>query len=103
MYTRYVKFFGTMYVQHDLSAEQHFNPVSTDRTFYPMLCDIKNHICKAKKALELTKLDQENLRLKMDSEDWKQSFPSSNFYFRLYVKDDKRELCAGPALQIVEP
>ena len=48
------------YVQHDLSAEQHFNPVSTDRAFYPMLYDIKNHICMAKKALELSKLDQEN-------------------------------------------
>ena len=50
-----------------------------------MLCDIKNHVCKAKKAFELSKLDQENLRLKM--EDWKQSSPLSNFYFRPYIKD----------------
>ena len=72
------------YVQHDRSVAT-LNPSTTDRAFYPMLCDIKNHVCKAKKAFELSKLDQENLRLKM--EDWKQSSPLSNFYFRPYIKD----------------
>ena len=80
------------YVQHNISVEHNLNPLPTDRAFYPMPCDIKNHICKTKKALELSKLDQENLRLKM--KEWKQSSPSSNFYFRPYVKkdDNKGEL-----------
>ena len=49
------------YVQHNISVEHNLNPLPTDRVFYPMPCDIKNHICKTKKALELSKLDQENL------------------------------------------
>ncbi len=49
-----------------------------------MPCDIKNHICKAKRALELSKIDQENLRLKV--EEWKKSSPSSSHFFRPYVQ-----------------
>ena len=57
------------YVQHTIPVELNLTPSLTDRAFYPMPCDIRNHISKAKKALELSKLDQENLRLKI--EDWK--------------------------------
>ena len=44
---------------------------------------IRNHISKAKKTLDLSKLDQKNLRLKI--EDWKCP-PSANHFFRSYVK-----------------
>ena len=47
------------YVQHTISTELNLTPSVTDRSFYPMPCDIRNHISKAKKALELSKLDQE--------------------------------------------
>ena len=72
------------YVQHTISTELNLTPSVTDRSFYPMPCDIRNHISKAKKALELSKLDQENLKLKI--EDWKRSSPSSNHFFRPYIK-----------------
>ena len=49
-----------------------------------MPCDIRNHISKAKKALELSKVDQENLKLKI--EEWKRSSPTSNHFFRPYIK-----------------
>ena len=37
--------------------------------YYPTIRDLRNHIYKAKKALELSKLDQENFKLK--TEEWK--------------------------------
>ena len=39
--------------------------------------DIRNHISKAKRALELSKYDQENLRLKI--EEWKKQTHSHHF------------------------
>ena len=45
---------------------------------------IKNHVGNAKRALELSKLDQENLRLKI--EEWQKDCPESTHYFRPYVK-----------------
>ena len=50
--------------------------------------DLKNHIYKAKRALELSKLDQHNLKLKL--QEWESSHPDSTFYFRLYVTKDKQ-------------
>ena len=50
-----------------------------DRAFYPLHEDIRNHVSKAKKALELSKFDQQNLQLKI-----KASNPDSSFFFRPY-------------------
>ena len=72
------------YVQQTISTELSLTPSLTDRSFYPMPCDIRNHISKAKKALELSKVDQENLKLKI--EEWKRSSPSSNHFFRPYIR-----------------
>ena len=57
-------------------------PVPGDRAFYPLHEDIRNHVSKAKKALELPKLDQRNLQLKL--EEWKVSNPDSSFFFWPY-------------------
>lgn len=72
------------YVQHTVSVELNIAPSLSNRAFYPMPCDIENHVSKAKKALQLSKLDQENLRLKI--EEWRKSSPSSSHYFRPYIK-----------------
>jgi hypothetical protein len=48
-------------IKQELGAE----PEVTNRAFYPTSSHICNHIFKAKQALELSKLDQENLRLKI--------------------------------------
>lgn len=81
------------YVKHNLQDEHGISPHSSDRTFHPLPVDIKNHVDNAKQALELSKLDQENLCLKIQS--WKKS-PDSLHHFRPYVKshqthDDKSE------------
>ena len=60
-----------------------------DRAFYPLLEDIRNHVSKAKKALELSKFDQQNLQLKI--EEWKASSPHSSFFFRPYKSNPDTE------------
>ena len=57
-------------------------PMPGDRAFYPLHEDIRNHVSKARKALELSKFDQQNLQLKI--EEWKASHSNSLFYFRPY-------------------
>jgi len=52
------------YVNSVLCAQ---NPPSPDdRAYFPVPRDLRNHIYKAKKALELSKFDQHNLKLKTD-------------------------------------
>jgi len=46
------------YVTHNLPQELGITPLSTERAFYPMPHDIKNHIGNAKSILELSKFDQ---------------------------------------------
>lgn len=68
------------YVDNILSKEVGKKPVAGDRAFYPLNEDIRNHVSKAKRALELSKYDQENVRLKI--EEWKKDAPQSSFFFR---------------------
>lgn len=60
-----------------------FKPKLHDRAYYPSITDIKNHVYQAKRALELSKMDQENLRLKI--EQWKHD-SNSTFFFRPFIK-----------------
>ena len=53
------------YVKHNLQGEHGISPHSSDRAFHPLPVNIKNHVDNAKQALELSKLDQENLHLKI--------------------------------------
>lgn len=64
-------------------------PTPGDRAFYPLLEDIRNHVSKAKKALELSKFDLQNLQLKI--EEWKASSPHSSFFFRPYKSNPDTE------------
>ena len=56
-----------------------------DRAYYPIICDIRNHIYKAKQALDLSKFDQENLKLKIKS--WEKE-ERLKFYFRPFIKSE---------------
>ena len=51
-----------------------------NNAFYPSNKDIKNHIYRAQANLRMSKLDQENLLIKM--KEWETKSPSSNFHFR---------------------
>lgn len=73
-------------------------PHPYDRAFYPLKQDIANHISQAKRAIDLSKFDQENLHLKV--EEWKRANPKSSFYFRPFGRgktlgpgDSKCEPC----------
>ena len=49
------------YVDNFLVKELSMQPHPHDRAFYPHNDDIRNHVHRAKRALDLSKLDQENL------------------------------------------
>ena len=68
------------YVQHNKQSEHGITAHSSDRAFHPLPVDIKNHVDNAKQALELSKLDQENLHLKIQV--WKKKSPESLPYIK---------------------
>ena len=72
------------YTDNELAKKLGFKPNEHDRAFYPDIMDIKNHVYRAKRALELSKLDQENLRLKVN--EWAANDTENNFYLRPYVE-----------------
>ena len=76
------------YVMHDLCRESPPNP--NDRAYFPIDNDLKNHIYMAKRALQLSCLDQENLCLKIDQ--WKISDPESTHIFRPYLIKDAKDV-----------
>ena len=74
------------YVTKTVPKELEIHPKPNNRAFHPTTVDIRNHIWTAKKALELSKIDQENVRCKI--ENWKQSNLNSSFFFRPYIKNE---------------
>jgi hypothetical protein len=57
-------------------------PDPNDRAYYPSLVDVKNHIARAKRALQLSVVDQENAA-KLIEEQTELS-PESKYFFRPY-------------------
>lgn len=55
------------YVHTQFSQQYQCQPLLSDCAFHPSLHDLQNHVHKAKKALELSKIDQENLHLNLNS------------------------------------
>ena len=64
-------------------------PCRTDRAYYPTVTDINNHVTKAKSALQLSKLDQQNLHLKV--QEWEKTNPDAKHYFQPYRSTDNEE------------
>lgn len=64
-------------------------PNPDDRAYYPTIRDIQNHVYKAKKALDLSKFDQQNLKMKIEA--WEEQDPQSNFFFRPFVKAENHK------------
>ena len=57
-------------------------PSIENRRFYPRRQDIRNHMYIAAVKTRLAKMDQENLKLKIEK--WKQERPNDLFHFRSY-------------------
>ena len=53
-----------------------------DRSYYPILDDVRNHVNTAKQSLKLSVIDQENAAKKM--EQWQKLSPEARFLFRPY-------------------
>ena len=69
------------YITNTLCQELGYQPKQCDRALYPTTTDIHNHVYSAKKAPELSKLDQENSRLKIDK--WQAANPEASYFFDL--------------------
>ena len=72
------------YVKNSLVKQISIEPTISNRALFPTDIDIRNHIATAKRALELSKLDQENLRLKIIK--WQEIYKNSKYFFRPYIK-----------------
>ena len=59
------------YVKYELCRDSLPDP--NNHAYYPTNNDIKNHIYRAKSKLQLSKFDQENLRLKIN--EWQKTTP----------------------------
>ena len=73
------------YVMHHLCQEDN-QPDPNDRAYFPLDDDLKNHIYMAKRAFQLSRLDQENVSLKIQQ--WQKTEPSSNHFFRPFLVED---------------
>ena len=74
-------------------------PCETDRSYYPTIADINNHIYKSKTALQLSKYDQHNLLLKI--EEWKKVRTDSRHFFRPFKSQDCQEESLHPAQSLL--
>ena len=75
------------YVMHDLCKDNPPNP--NDRAYFPLDNDLRNHIYMAKRALQLSCLDQENAMLKI--EQWRKTDPDSTHFFRPFIEGSAGE------------
>ena len=62
-------------------------PDPNDRAYFPTDTDLRNHVYMAKRALQLSCLDQENMKLKL--EQWIKMDPESSHHFRPYASKKK--------------
>jgi len=74
------------YVNRILYPDSTNRPDETNRAYFPTMKDIKNHVYSAKKALELSKFDQHNLKLKINQ--WEKEKPTSKFHFRPFEEKE---------------
>ena len=84
------------YVDNFLVKELGMKPHPYDRAFYPLNDDIRNHVHKAKRALDLSKLDQDNMQLKIA--EWKVQNPTASYHFRPYSLTSTRKHTTQPSV-----
>ena len=71
-------------------SQMHTNPPDpNDRSYFPMVDDVRNHVNRAKQSLKLSIIDQENAALKVDQ--WKALCAEAKFLFRPYTCSSEKE------------
>lgn len=76
------------YVRKEIFAGQK-PPEATNRRFFPTSMDIRNHMYTATVLCRHSKIDQENLELKI--KEWRKESPEDKFLFRPYCEVNKWE------------
>ena len=80
------------YVKKELFRGENVPPPE-NRRFFPLARDIRNHMYRATTKLRLSKIDQENLSMKV--KEWKKAAPTDLFYLQCYSEmqdvDDQKE------------
>ena len=61
-------------------------PSYTNRSYFPTIEDIRNHIYTARLGLDFSKFDQDNLNAKIQN--WKEQGSKASHFFRPYVEKD---------------
>ena len=77
-----------LYVKNELFHGETVPPPEI-RRFFPLDRDIRNHMYRATVKLKLSKIDQENLYMKIDK--WKKATPNDSFFFRSYKETQERD------------
>ena len=76
------------YVRKELFAGEQLPP-ATSRRFFPLKRDISNHMYLGAMKLRFSKIDQENISLKLP--DCKKENPADHYFFRPYGDDGIKE------------
>ena len=76
------------YVRTELFAGEQLRP-ATRRRFFPLTGDISNHIYLAVMKLRFSKIDQENISLKLS--DWEKENTADHYFSRPYGDDGIKE------------
>ena len=84
-----------IYIKNELFCSSPLPP-PTSRRYNPKKKDVRNHMYRAAVELKFSKLDQENLELKV--KEWQKESPSDNFFFRGYGSINEDELDADKML-----
>ena len=82
--TSEIKRFLNFYATNVLAPQLGITLSKQNRAFFPTSTDVCNYIYIAKKALEWSKIDQENVRLKI--EQFQKHDSTSSFFFRPYIQ-----------------
>ena len=73
-----------VFVKNDIFKGESLPP-QTSRRFFPGRRDLRNHMYRASVKLRFSKIDQENLSMKVGI--WRKEKAKDTFYFRPYGND----------------
>ena len=77
-----------LFVKNEIFSDDNL-PLQESRRFFPLSKDIRNHMYTATNKLRLSKIDQENLQMKII--EWKKKSPKDHFFSGTTVKTGRKK------------
>ena len=77
-----------LFVKNEIFSDDNLPPQES-RKFFPLSRDIKSHMYTATNKLRLSKIDQENLHMKII--EWKKKLPKHHFFSGATVKTGQKK------------